>query len=208
MTVRAPGRGAGAEPAAAQPPAPPDLPRPRPPVALYVHIPFCLSVCPYCDFVVYAGADARGPRARVERFLDAVAAELALRADDLDARFGRPGVRRPPLRTVYLGGGTPSLLPAPAIARLVEQIRDRFGVADGAEITLEANPGPGERGDARAWAALGVTRLSIGAQSLDAAELRRLGRRHTPGDVAAAMADARSAGIPSVSLDLLYDLPG
>jgi oxygen-independent coproporphyrinogen III oxidase len=154
--------------------------------------------------VVFAGAAARGPRARVDAFLGALEAELDLRADALDVAFGR---ERPALGTVYLGGGTPSLLPADAVARLLDRIRGRFGVADGAEVTLEANPGPDERGDARALRAAGVTRLSIGAQSMSDAGLRRLGRRHRTVDVAAAVADARDAGIGSVSLDLLYDTP-
>jgi oxygen-independent coproporphyrinogen-3 oxidase len=175
-----------------------------PPVALYLHIPFCVSLCPYCDFVVYAGAAARGPKAQVAAFLDALHAELELRADALDAAFGKG---RPELETVYLGGGTPSLLPADAVARLLEVVRSRYGVARGAEVTLEANPGPDERGDAGALRAAGVTRLSIGAQSLFDAGLQRLGRRHRAADVGAAVADARAGGIGSISLDLLYDAP-
>jgi oxygen-independent coproporphyrinogen-3 oxidase len=182
---------------------------PQPPVALYVHVPFCVSVCPYCDFVVYAGAAARGPRSRVAALVDALQAEIALRADALDARFGPPGApARPQLETLYLGGGTPSLLPAEVVADLVSRVRDRFGLADGAEVTIEANPGPDERGDARALAEAGVTRISLGAQSFDPALLVGLGRRHAPGDVADAIAEARAAGIASVSLDLLYDVPG
>jgi putative oxygen-independent coproporphyrinogen III oxidase len=177
---------------------------PGPPVALYLHIPFCVSLCPYCDFVVYAGAAARGPTARVDAFLEALHAELDLRADALDSTFGPV---RPPLETVYLGGGTPSLLPAAAIAGLLSKVSDRFGVARGAEVTLDANPGPDERGDAGAFGAAGVTRLSIGAQALSDAALRRLGRRHRAADVADAVAGARGAGIGSVSLDLLYDVP-
>ena len=151
---------------------------PAPPVALYIHVPFCVSLCPYCDFVVYAGAAARGPRARIGAFLDAVLAEIDLRADALDDRFG-PAVGRRSKR-VYLGGGTPSLLPADEIERLLARVRERFGVAEGAEITLEANPGPDERGDPAALRRAGVTRISFGAQSLDDGELRRLGRRHAP----------------------------
>ncbi|MDO8483791.1 MAG: radical SAM family heme chaperone HemW [Candidatus Limnocylindrales bacterium] len=175
-----------------------------PPVALYIHVPFCVSLCPYCDFVVYAGAAARGPRARVGAFLDALHTELELRADALDEAVGTP---RPPLETVYLGGGTPSLLPPEAVAGLLERVRARFGVATDAEVTIEANPGPAERGDARGLRAAGVTRLSLGAQSLSDPELRRLGRRHGASDVADAVAAAREGGIGSVSLDLLYDLP-
>ncbi len=175
-----------------------------PPVALYVHVPFCLSVCPYCDFVVYAGSVARGPRSRVEAFTDALEAELELRADALDATYGRT---RPPLESLYLGGGTPSLLDDDAVARVVGLVRERFGLDDDAEVTLEANPGPDERGDPAAWIRAGVTRLSLGAQSMDDTQLRRLGRRHRASHVADAVAEARAAGMPSVNLDLLYDVP-
>ncbi len=192
----------------------------RRPSGLYLHVPFCVSICPYCDFVVYAGRAARGPASQVDRFVDALGVELGLRADALDERWGPPGPPdwpvppgpatrvRPPLETLYLGGGTPSLLPAAAIARLIELVRRRFGLAENAEITLEANPGPDERGDAPAMRAAGVTRLSVGAQSFVPAELRSLGRRHGPNDVAATVRVARDAGIESVSLDLLYDVPG
>ena len=149
-----------------------------------MHVPFCLSLCPYCDFVVYAGRSARGPAARVGDYLAALAVELDLRADALDAS----GVGARPLRSVYLGGGTPSLLPPAEVARLLDQVRRRFGIEDGAEVTLEANPGPDERGDLTGFVAAGVTRLSLGAQSMEASELRRLGRRHAPGDVLAAVA--------------------
>jgi len=183
-------------------------PQPQPPVGLYVHVPFCVSLCPYCDFVVVAGAATRGPSNRIGAFVAALEAELGLRADLLDAAFGPPGtIGRPGLDTVYLGGGTPSLLPGEVVARLIELIRSRFGVADGAEITIEANPGPDERGDPAALARAGVTRISFGAQSLDRAELRRLGRRHRPADVADALGEARAGGVPSINLDLLYDVP-
>jgi oxygen-independent coproporphyrinogen-3 oxidase len=182
---------------------------PLAPVALYIHVPFCVSICPYCDFVVYAGAAARGPRNRIDAFIGALAAELALRADALDGAFGPPGqAARPLLDSLYIGGGTPSLLPTEAIARLIELVRSRFGVAEGAEVTLEANPGPEERGDLPALRRAGIGRISFGAQSLDASELRRLGRRHSPVDVADAVADARGAGVDSINLDLLYDIPG
>jgi len=174
------------------------------PVALYVHVPFCVSLCPYCDFVVYAGAASRGPRARVAAFLEALTIELEMRADGLDERFG---TSRPALETVYLGGGTPSLLPASTIADLLDRIRARFGLAADAEVTIEANPGLDERGDARSLRAAGVTRFSLGAQSLSDPELGRLGRRHHAADVADAVEAARSAGIHSVGLDLLYDIP-
>ena len=97
---------------------------------------------------------------------------------------------------------------AAEVARLLGHVRRRVGIEDGAEVTIEANPGPDERGDLAGFAAAGVTRLSLGAQSMEASELRRLGRRHTPGDVLAAVAEARRAGIGSVSIDVLYDVPG
>jgi putative oxygen-independent coproporphyrinogen III oxidase len=180
----------------------------RPPVALYVHIPFCVSLCPYCDFVVIAGSAARGPRNRIGQFLEALLVEIDLRADALDGAFGEPGsTDRPALGSVYLGGGTPSLLPAAAIEQVLARIRHRFGVDDGAEITVEANPGPDERGDPAALRRAGVTRLSFGAQSFHDAELRRLGRRHRAAHVVDAVAAARAAGIDSINVDLLYDIP-
>ena len=144
-----------------------------PPEALYVHVPFCVSLCPYCDFVVFAGAEARGPGNRIRAFVDALRVELALRADGLDARWGPPGTAaRPVLGSLYLGGGTPSLLEAGDVAALVDLVRARYGLAADAEVTLEANPGPDERGDPRALREAGVTRLSCGAQALDDATLQ------------------------------------
>ena len=181
---------------------------PAPPRALYVHVPFCVSLCPYCDFVVYPGAAARGPRNRIAAFVEALKAEIGLRADEVDRRHGSPGgAGRPRLDSLYFGGGTPSLLDPGVVAALIELVERRFGLADGAEVTLEANPGPDERGEPVAGRAAGISRISFGVQSFDPAELRRLGRRHAPQDVAAAVTEARSAGIASVSLDLLYDIP-
>ena len=181
---------------------------PRPPVALYIHFPFCISLCPYCDFVVIAGSAARGPRNRIGQFLDALLIELELRADALDAAFGPPGGGgRAPLGSVYLGGGTPSLLPPDEVARLLGRVDERFALADDAEVTLEANPGPDERGDLAALRQAGITRISFGAQSFDDTELRKLGRRHRARHVVDAVAAARAAGIPSINIDLLYDIP-
>jgi oxygen-independent coproporphyrinogen III oxidase len=200
--------------------APPDGADPRAPKALYVHVPFCVSVCPYCDFVVVAGAAARGPRSSVARYLDALTAELELRADALDAQFGGPGPgpetprraassnARPGLGSVYFGGGTPSLLPASAIGSLLTLIRRRLGLEPGAEVTIEANPGAEERGSAGELREAGVTRISIGAQSMLDAELPRLGRRHRARDVVETVGAARAAGMATISLDLLYDVPG
>jgi putative oxygen-independent coproporphyrinogen III oxidase len=185
--------------------APPvEPPSPRPPVALYLHFPFCLSVCPYCDFVVYTGRAARGSANRVGQLVDALLVELELRAAASRARFGRAS----PLASVYLGGGTPSLMSPVHVERLLAAIVAGFGMQADAEVSLEANPGPAERGDLAGFRAAGVNRLSIGAQSLEAGELRRLGRRHTPTDVGDTVRLARRAGFANVSLDLLYDVPG
>jgi len=156
---------------------------PQPPVALYLHLPFCVAHCPYCDFVVYAGSEARGPRARTGRLYEAVGRELEMRADALDELSGRPhpggpprpaergrphpggrpNVRGPrrPLDSVYFGGGTPSLVPGSGFERLMSIVRRRYGLAPDAEVTLEANPGPDERGDLAAFAAAGVNRVSF-----------------------------------------------
>jgi len=109
---------------------------------------------------------------------------------------------------VYIGGGTPSLLTSQQVARLLTAVDRHFGIAPGAEITLEVNPGRDDRGDIAAFADAGVNRISIGAQSLRASELRTLGRRHAAADVAATLGAARNAGVASVSVDLLYDVPG
>jgi oxygen-independent coproporphyrinogen-3 oxidase len=166
------------------------------PNALYVHFPFCLSICPYCDFVVYAGSSARGPANRIDNFVDAVITEIDLRAAPTS------------LRSVYLGGGTPSLMTAAQVGRVLETANRAFGIADGAEITIEVNPGPNERGDFVGFATAGVNRVSIGAQSFDPAELKRLSRRHAALDIRATARAARDAGIDNLSLDLLYDVPG
>lgn len=154
--------------------------------------------------MVYTGRASRGPGARIARFVDALVREIDMRAGVVRAAFGD---ERPPLGSVYLGGGTPSLLSAGQVERLQAAVREGFGLAADAEVTLEANPGPGELGDLAGFRQAGVTRLSIGAQSLDGAELRRLGRRHAPLDVARAVRAARGAGIANLSVDLLYDIP-
>ena len=180
---------------------------PSSPEGLYIHIPFCISKCPYCDFVVYAGAAARGSRSLVGVFMAALHSELDLRADEVDRRWPASGLGRSQLGSVYLGGGTPSLLTPHQVGELLAHADRRLGIAAGAEITVEADPGPEDRGDLVGFGAAGVTRVSIGAQSLDERELRRLGRRHSPEDVVAAMEAARLAGMDSISLDLLTDIP-
>lgn len=164
------------------------------PLGLYIHLPFCAGRCPYCDF--HAQAFAPGPaRALVPALLRHLE-KLAPLAG------GRP------LNHVYLGGGTPSLLPAGQIARLIEAARQHLGLAPDCEISLEANPGTLSAGKLQALQAAGVNRLSLGAQSLDARLLKTLGRRHTPQDTRRAWGQARAAGFANLSLDLIHGLPG
>jgi oxygen-independent coproporphyrinogen-3 oxidase len=161
-------------------------------IGLYVHIPFCASRCPYCDF-----ATAPATTAVRSRYLDALGREIAREGEVL----GRPRVR-----TLFFGGGTPSLLEPAEIAPLGEALRDAF-VLRPREVTLEANPATLDRARLDAWLALGLTRLSLGGQSFDARGLRALGRTHQPEDSAAAVGVARDAGL-DVNLDLIFGWPG
>lgn len=158
---------------------------------LYVHVPFCRLVCAYCDFVTVGG------RAHdIPRYADALVAELGLRPPDGE------------LRTIYFGGGTPSLLPAADVARIVDAACDHWPGAAPEEVTLEANPSAGEAPD---WAALlsaGITRLSLGVQSLRDEDLRALTRGHTAAEARAAFSAARVAGFDNISIDLIYGVPG
>ncbi len=165
----------------------------------YVHVPFCARRCPYCDFAVVTPEEGAGP---ATRYVDAVVAEMA----QTPTRSDRPGLRRP-LDAVYVGGGTPSRLPATELHRLVDALRGSFGVADSAEITLEANPEDWTPSMAEALVGAGFTRVSFGAQSFEPTVLSYLGRAHTPEEAAAAVAVARHAGFESISLDLIYGSP-
>jgi oxygen-independent coproporphyrinogen-3 oxidase len=166
--------------------------RSRTPLGLYVHIPFCASRCPYCDF---ATAPARS--ALRSRYLDAL--EVEIRREGV--RLGRPRVA-----TLYFGGGTPSLLEPTEIERLSRALCDAFDLRP-VEATVEANPATLDRARLEAWVGLGITRISLGAQSLAAEGLRALGRTHCPEDVPAAVAAARSVGV-DVNLDLIFGWPG
>ena len=158
---------------------------------LYVHVPFCRLVCAYCDFVTVGG------RARdVPRYTDAVLAELAMRP--------APGV----LRTVYFGGGTPSLLDPSQVARIVQASVQRWGRVELEEVTLEANPSGREAPDWTALRQAGVTRISLGVQSLRDQELATLARGHSGEEASAAYRGARAAAFDSVSVDLIYGIPG
>ena len=171
-----------------------------PPLALYVHFPWCVSKCPYCDFNSHAVRDAL-PEARY------VAALLA----DLDAEIAADAAlaaRSREIVGVFLGGGTPSLFAPEAIAAVLEGARRRLPFAADVEVTMEANPGTIERGRFAGYAAAGVDRISLGAQSFDAAALGRLGRIHTPDDTRRAVAELHAAGLANFNLDLMYALPG
>lgn len=164
-----------------------------PPLALYVHIPFCESKCPYCDFNVYAGAESLMP---------AYAAALAREIEQWGAWLGAP-----PLASVFFGGGTPSYLAPPGLDRLMDAVRSAFRLPEEAEATVEANPGDCSLDRLTAMRRAGFNRVSIGAQSFDDDELRLLGRRHDAERAAQAAADARRAGFANVSLDLIFGLP-
>lgn len=166
------------------------------PFALYVHVPYCRHVCPYCDFNVQAAAE---PPERP--YVTALSTELAAWA----ARPPWPARR---VKSVYLGGGTPSLFSPGAIADVLTAVRDRFGLAPDAEITLEANPGTVTPASLAGYAAAGVNRLSLGAQSFHSGLLRVLGRDHSPDDTRAALAAAHAAGFSNRSLDLIFAVPG
>ena len=166
------------------------------PFALYVHVPYCRHVCPYCDFNVYASAAP--PDGEYVRTL----------ATELGTWTTRGPWAGRPLATVYLGGGTPSLFSPGAIAVLLDAAATGPGIVSGAEITLEANPGTVTRDRLADYRAAGVNRISLGVQSFQPAVLRTLGRDHTPAEAAAAVEAARAAGIDNVSLDLIFAVPG
>ncbi|HEY7020515.1 MAG TPA: coproporphyrinogen-III oxidase family protein, partial [Ktedonobacterales bacterium] len=168
-------------------------------VSLYLHIPFCHVKCHYCDFTSYAGV----LRLR-EPFVAALKDEIAYAGRQARRESGEK--RR--CRTIFFGGGTPSLLSAEQVALLLTAARDAFDVDADAEISLEANPGALEYGHLEDLRALGVNRLSMGAQSFDAALLRWMARIHSPEDVERAFEAARAAGFDNINLDFMYALPG
>ena len=157
---------------------------------MYVHLPFCPYICPYCDFAKEAWDDARAAR-----YLEALRAEIAA-TEPLAAS------------TLFFGGGTPTTYGPEVIADLIARVRTRFALPEDAEITVEANPDPSLRARLAGLRAAGANRLSIGVQSFDTAELRRLGRRHSAADVEAAVSAARAAGFANLSLDLIFAVPG
>jgi oxygen-independent coproporphyrinogen-3 oxidase len=173
--------------------APPELA--LPPLSLYVHLPWCVRKCPYCDFNSYETRGELPERAYVGALLR-----------DLDAETDE--ARERPLQSIFIGGGTPSLFSGTAIRALLDGIRARVARAPDAEITLEANPGAAEAGRFAEFRAAGVNRLSIGIQSLRDRQLAALGRVHDAETALAAVELARRAGFDNFNLDLMYALPG
>lgn len=177
-----------------------DLPRGRagfvlPPLALYVHIPWCVRKCPYCDF----NSHAQGGQLPEERYVEALMADLE---HELEAVHGRP------LVSIFFGGGTPSLFSAQALARILDGVARRVAFAEDIEITLEANPGTFEQARFADYRTAGINRLSIGIQSFQKDKLIALGRIHDDGQARAAAAMARAAGFDNFNLDLMHGLPG
>jgi putative oxygen-independent coproporphyrinogen III oxidase len=167
------------------------------PLALYVHMPWCVRKCPYCDFNSH-----RAPSVLpAERYVDALLEDL-----DYDISQGALGGRE--LISVFMGGGTPSLFAPREVQRLLDGVHARVGCSTDLEVTLEANPGTIERGAFRDYRLAGVNRVSLGVQSFSDAALSRLGRIHSSGDVLAAVEELHAAGMDNFNLDLMYALPG
>jgi oxygen-independent coproporphyrinogen-3 oxidase len=177
----------------------PNPPRARtpvlPPLSLYVHFPWCVRKCPYCDFNSYT---LRGPLAEDE-YLEALLQDLSAQASAAASR---------PVQSIFLGGGTPSLFSPTAIERLVQAARARLSLIAEAEITLEANPGTVERGRFADYRAAGITRVSLGAQSFSDSSLQILGRIHSAEETRRAAEELHAAGLGNFNLDLMYALPG
>jgi oxygen-independent coproporphyrinogen-3 oxidase len=169
------------------------------PIGLYVHFPFCLSKCAYCDFAS-APVEALGGLPVARRYLDALNTELDLRAACAEF-YGAT------LDSIYFGGGTPTVLPGEWLAELLSRIAMRFTVAEGAECTVEANPGTVDESKVRALLATGVNRISLGVQSFSDDILRVLGRCHTAGQADDAIVAVRAAGCRNLSIDLIYGVP-
>jgi putative oxygen-independent coproporphyrinogen III oxidase len=175
-----------------------------PPLSLYIHMPWCVKKCPYCDFNSHGLRSEPPPYAD---YINHLLADLdADRADFAAALEGRPGINRPVI-SVFFGGGTPSLFAPELIARLLDGVRERLPLAADAEITLETNPGTVEHGRFDGYLAAGVNRISFGVQSFDDDKLKRLGRIHSAGEAEAAVKSAQDAGYENINLDLMYALP-
>ena len=165
-----------------------------PPLALYVHMPWCVRKCPYCDFNSHVAPETI-PQ---QQYVDALIEDLAI---DAGAAQGRA------LVSIFFGGGTPSLFAPDQVARFLEAARSLVTFAPDIEVTLEANPGTVEHGRFSGYRDAGINRVSLGAQTFDPDQLRLLGRIHGSGDIARAVDEVRSAGLENFNLDLMYGLP-
>ena len=170
------------------------------PLGIYLHVPFCIRRCGYCAFVTYAEGEVGDPDAHA-RWSRAAVREVAL----ADRVLGRD---RPPLTSVFVGGGTPTMLDPAVLAPVLEAVRDRFDTVPDLEVTIEANPDGLRPGQLQALHDLGATRMSFGMQSASPRVLELLDRTHDPERAPAAVAEARAAGFGHVSLDLIYGTPG
>ena len=169
-----------------------------PPLSLYVHLPWCLKKCPYCDFNSHEWSQGGADSLPEQRYLDALCADIE---SALPLIWGRS------VHSIFIGGGTPSLFSPAAIERLLSDLRARLRLEADCEITLEANPGTFEKDRFRAFRSAGVTRLSVGVQSFNDAHLQALGRVHNRAQAIAALEEAASA-FDTFNLDLMYALPG
>lgn len=183
--------------AVALPPVGPSRPGQDAPFGVYVHVPFCFARCGYCDFNTYTPAELGG--VNPDAWVAALAGELELAA----ARLGGPRAD-----TVFVGGGTPSLLGAARLVRVLDLVRRHFGLADDAEVTTEANPESTSPEFFEAIRAAGYTRVSLGMQSVSPRVLAALDRIHSPGRPVAAAREARAAGFEHLNIDLIYGTPG
>ena len=165
-----------------------------PPLSLYIHFPWCVAKCPYCDF----NSHALNGELPEDRYIDALLADLEL---DLPRVWGRT------VHSIFLGGGTPSLFSAAAMDRLLSGVRARLPVAPGAEITLEANPGTVEHDRFEAYRETGINRVSLGIQSFNDRQLKTLGRIHSGGEADEAIRAVKAAGFDNFNLDLMWALP-
>ncbi|MEO7757029.1 MAG: radical SAM family heme chaperone HemW, partial [Dokdonella sp.] len=169
-----------------------------PPLSLYIHIPWCVKKCPYCDFNSHALNDALP----VDAYVDALLADF-----DRDLREFGDALSGRSLHSIFFGGGTPSLFAPDAIARILDGVGARIDLPRNIEITLETNPGTVEHGRFDGYLRAGVSRLSFGVQSFDDAQLARLGRIHSAADAERAIKEAQDAGFANLNLDLMYALP-
>ena len=165
-----------------------------PPLALYVHFPWCVRKCPYCDF----NSHTLQGELEEQRYIEALQRDLAAQAPEAAGRA---------VSSIFLGGGTPSLFPPHAVARFLESARRHLTLAADLEVTLEANPGTIERGRFAEYRAAGINRVSLGAQSFDDARLRALGRIHSAQETRRAAAELHAAGLDNFNIDLMYGLP-